>query len=238
MPRAATTAHAAVSRDTRDSTTRRAASVAPAHLGLPSFQRTVGNQALLRFYREAQPVKGQTWCASTLPIPPAALQSALGNHAASRVLQRLVLWTEPAANTAAAPVVQSITLDRLPGSGGGKHTTSFQVFLETVQNAVVGASYTTAIARLKALADDVCDLPGWDANKRPQAQLKADFDESHAQAGAVTSSQNHSYWLEILASDYVKLRNSIEFVYHTALEGASTSRRSSPLTPAWRPRPS
>src|SRR4051794_103853 len=90
--------------------------------------------------------------------PALTLQRAMGNRAAADLLdgqrstkepvvRRLVRW-----DASKTPnVIASITLDRLSGTGGGAHSTSYQLFLETVQNAVINTDFAQAVGRLNAL---------------------------------------------------------------------------------------
>jgi hypothetical protein len=160
-----------------------------------------------------------------VPVAVAAvqrLQRSAGNSATTRllgsaprqVIQRIVFWND----TVTPNTVESITLDRLAGTGGGAHTTSFQLFLETIQNAVINQQYDVAIKRLMALAKDVKDLPGYiDARHK---KLFETFEDTYADAAkASNSSTNVSYYLETLATDYVKLRNGIDYNYLETGEG-------------------
>ena len=135
--------------------------------------------------------------------------------ASRQTLQRIVFWDE----SVTPNTVQSITLDRLGGTGGGAHTTSYQLFLETVQNAVVNQQYDVAVNRLMALAKDVKDLPGY-LDRRTQSKLYEAFEDTYNEAAAASNtSTNVSYYLETLATDYVKLRNSLDFNYMEQGEG-------------------
>jgi hypothetical protein len=143
-----------------------------------------------------------------------ALQRLAGNQAVTALLdrpipvQRLVRFGDDAGKR----MIKSITLDRLPGTGGGAHTTAFQLFLETVQNNVINATYEQAIKRLKAMVKDAQEFPGYGPNLQAKVD---DFENSYKEAKkSIGSPDNHAYYVETLSESYVRLRNSLDYTKH------------------------
>lgn len=152
------------------------------------------------------------------------LQRTVGNRTTVRLLratphptvQRIVFWDE----SVTPNTIDSITLDRLSGTGGGAHTTSFQLFLETVQNTVINQPYDVAIKRLMALCKDVKDLPGYDDSDTTHNKAFDACEDTYNDAIKIANtSTNIGYFVETLATDYVKLRNAIDYNYLDSGEG-------------------
>jgi len=141
---------------------------------------------------------------------------------AASVIRRKVEWKEVDNKGVdlADPTIESIRVDRPTGTGKGAHTTAYQLFIETVQNALIGATYSVGVDRLEALAKDAYALPGWTDTKK-QKKLADAFDASMAQAAPLKGkkSMNAGVWIEELAWDYLRIRNACDFNYHQDGEG-------------------
>jgi hypothetical protein len=194
--------------------------VGPERVSTKSVQEQPTSERPLRVL-ERGPAPHQATTSSRAGIQQ--LQRAAGNRATVRLLstsgrtaiQRVIFWDE----TVTPNTVESIYLDRLHGTGGGAHTTSYQLFLETVQNAVIQQPYSVAIKRLMALAKDVKGLPGYLDTLEQRKLFDACEDTYNDAVKIADTSTNIGYYLEILATDYVKLRNGIKYTYLDDDEG-------------------
>lgn len=127
-------------------------------------------------------------------------------------IQRMIKWSN-------AGKIEDIRIDRPAGSAIGHHTSAYLLFIEAIQNNIIGSDCEGAIKKIKSMAKDLKSYPGYDASDKKMekavdgviAQANEDLDDFK---NGKLSQMNYTYAIENLSLLFLDARNRLNYTVH------------------------